>query len=140
MTWALVDITNSNSDEVESLLTEFIMEYDIWKKGWLENIKKVVAKFEKKISVEVRRQKKLDIIEKSNFRKKKLLVKYMSELKIVDLNFVIFFILGLRVSGWYDMTYSCHISVTCHGYTIIYYTEGHKRFWNNNIIIYIFLK
>ena len=58
-----------------------------------------MAKFEKKISVEVRRQKKLDIIEKSNFRKKKLLVKYMSELKIVDLNFVIFFILGLRVSG-----------------------------------------
>ena len=57
-------ITDSNADEVESFLIEFIMEYDIWKKGELENIKKVVAKFEKKISVEIRRQKKLDIIEK----------------------------------------------------------------------------
>ena len=57
-------ITDLNSDEVDSLLKEFIIEYNIWKKEGLENIKKVVANFEKKISVEVRRQKKLDIIEK----------------------------------------------------------------------------
>jgi len=64
LTWALVGITDLNSDEVDSLLKEFIIEYNIWKKEGLENIKKVVANFEKKISVEVRRQKKLDIIEK----------------------------------------------------------------------------
>ena len=64
----------------------------------------------------------------------------MLELKIVDLNFLFYFILGLRISDWYDMTYGCHTSVTCHDHTFIYYTEGHKRFWNNNIIIHVFLK
>jgi len=39
----------------------------------LENARKVIAKFEGKFSIEVRRQEKLDLIEKRNFRREKLL-------------------------------------------------------------------
>jgi len=42
----------------------------------LENTKKIVIEFEKKLSIEVRKQKKLDIVERKNFRKKELLGKY----------------------------------------------------------------
>jgi len=39
-------------------------EYDIWeRKENLENVKKVVAKFEERLSVEVRRQEKIDLVE-----------------------------------------------------------------------------
>ena len=39
-------------------------EYDIWeRKETLENVKKVVAKFEERLSVEVRRQEKIDLVE-----------------------------------------------------------------------------
>ena len=39
-------------------------EYDIWeRKQNLENVKKVVAKFEERLSVEVRRQEKIDLVE-----------------------------------------------------------------------------
>jgi len=33
-------------------------------------VKKVVAEFEERLSVEVRQQEKLDIVEKENFRRK----------------------------------------------------------------------
>jgi len=53
-------------------------EYNIWKrKEDLENVKEVVAKFEGKLSVEVRRQKKLNIAEKRDFRREELPGKYM---------------------------------------------------------------
>ena len=39
----------------------------IWKKE--ENTKKTVSKFERKISISVRRQVKLDILEKRYFRR-----------------------------------------------------------------------
>jgi len=39
----------------------------------LENARKVIAKFEGKFSIEVRRQEKLDLTEKRNFRREKLL-------------------------------------------------------------------
>jgi len=42
----------------------------------LENTKKIVIEFEKKLSTEVKKQKKLDIVERKNFRKKELLGKY----------------------------------------------------------------
>ena len=39
-------------------------EYDIWeRKENLENVKKVVAKFKERLSVEVRRQEKIDLVE-----------------------------------------------------------------------------
>ena len=39
-------------------------EYDIWeRKENLENVKKVVVKFEERLSVEVRRQEKIDLVE-----------------------------------------------------------------------------
>ena len=43
----------------------------------MKNTKKVVAKFERRMNVEIRRQKKLDVIEEKDFRKGKLLKKYM---------------------------------------------------------------
>ena len=39
-------------------------EYDIWEREEnLENVKKVVAKFKERLSVEVRRQEKIDLVE-----------------------------------------------------------------------------
>jgi len=46
----------------------------------LENAKKVIAKFEERLSTEVKRQVKLDIVEKRDFRREKLLVKYIVKL------------------------------------------------------------
>jgi len=47
----------------------FTAEHDSWeKKEDLENAKEVIAEFERRISVEVRRQEKLDIVEEKNFR------------------------------------------------------------------------
>jgi len=43
----------------------------------LENIKKIVAEFEKKINTKVRRYVKLDIAEKRDFRKRELPGEYI---------------------------------------------------------------
>ena len=43
----------------------------------MENAKEVVVEFEERLSIEVRRQEKLDIVEERNFRKGKLLEKYI---------------------------------------------------------------
>jgi len=52
-------------------------EHDIWEKeGDLENIKKAVDKFEGRMSTEVRKQEKLDIAEKKDFRREELSRKY----------------------------------------------------------------
>ena len=42
----------------------------------MENTKKVVEEFERRMSAEVRRQEKLNMIEEKDFRKRKLLEKY----------------------------------------------------------------
>ena len=52
-------------------------KYDSWKKKDLENTKKVVAKFERRLNTEVRQQEKMDIEEKQDFRREKLLKKYI---------------------------------------------------------------
>jgi len=56
----------------------FIAENNTWKKKEnLENTKKVVVKFKGRVNVEVRQQKKLDKIEKNDFKRGKLLRKYI---------------------------------------------------------------
>ena len=56
----------------------FIAEHDSWKKKKdLENIKEVVVEYEGIMNTEVKRQEKLDMAEERNFRRGKLLVKYM---------------------------------------------------------------
>ena len=56
----------------------FIAEHDSWKKKKdLENIKEVVVEYEGIMNTEVKRQEKLDMVEERNFRRGKLLVKYM---------------------------------------------------------------
>jgi len=58
-----------------------MVKYDSWeKKENLENAKKVVAEFEKRINTEVRRQKKLDMVEEKNFRRGELLGKYTAKI------------------------------------------------------------
>jgi len=42
----------------------------------LENAKKVIAEFERKVNAEVRRQEKLNIAKERNFRREDLLGKY----------------------------------------------------------------
>jgi len=46
----------------------------------LENIKEVVAKFERRINTEVRRYEKLDMAEEKDFRRGKLSGKYIAKI------------------------------------------------------------
>jgi len=46
----------------------------------LGNAREVVEEFEKRMSAEIRKQKKLDRIEKKNFRRKELPEKYMAKI------------------------------------------------------------
>ena len=56
-------------------------KHDTWKKKEnLENVKKIIAEFERKINVEVRQQKKLDIAKGKNFRRKVLPGKYTAKI------------------------------------------------------------
>ena len=48
-------------------------EHNSWEKN-LENVKEIVAEFEKRINIEVRRQ---EIAEERDFRRRELLGKYM---------------------------------------------------------------
>jgi len=58
-----------------------IAEYNTWEREKeLENTKEVVSKFEKRVSVEIKRQEKLKIVEKRKFRRRKLLGKYIAEI------------------------------------------------------------
>ena len=59
----------------------FTAEYDIWKKGEnLEYTKKVLEKFKRRINVEVRRQERLDIAEKREFRRGELPGKFIAKM------------------------------------------------------------
>ena len=56
-------------------------KHDSWEREEdLENIKKVVTEFEGKMNVEVRRQKKLDLIKEKDFRKGELSGKYIAKM------------------------------------------------------------
>ena len=56
-------------------------KHDSWEREEdLENIKKVVTEFEGKMNVEVRRQKKLDLIKEKDFRKGELPGKYIAKM------------------------------------------------------------
>ena len=46
----------------------------------MENVKEVVAEFEERLNIEVKRQEKLDITEKKDFRREKLLRKYIAKM------------------------------------------------------------
>jgi len=46
----------------------------------LGNVKKVVAEFEGRLNTEVRRQEKLNIVEKRDFRRGELLKKYIAKM------------------------------------------------------------
>ena len=55
-----------------------MVEHDTQKKKEdLENVKKVVAKFKRRINTEVRRQEKLDMAEEQYFRREELPGKYI---------------------------------------------------------------
>ena len=57
------------------------MEYDIWKKEEnLENAKKAVVEFKKRLSIEVRKQEKLDLAKEQDFRRRELPEKYMAKI------------------------------------------------------------
>ena len=46
----------------------------------MENIKDIVAKFEGRLNTEVRKQEKLDIVKKRDFRRGELPGKYMAKI------------------------------------------------------------
>ena len=57
------------------------MEQDTWEREKdLENTKEAVEEFERRISAEVRRQEKLDIMEEKDFKKGELLGNYMAKI------------------------------------------------------------
>ena len=59
----------------------FTLEHDSQEREEdLENIKKIVVEFERRLSTEVRRQKRLDREKEKDFRRRKLLEKYMAKI------------------------------------------------------------
>ena len=50
------------------------------KKEDLENTKEVVAEFERRISIEVKKQEKLNLVEEQDYRRGKLPGKYMAKM------------------------------------------------------------
>ena len=59
----------------------FMVEHDIWKREKnLKNIKEVVVEFERRMSIKVRRQEKLDMVEERDFRKGELLGNYITKM------------------------------------------------------------
>ena len=58
-----------------------MVEHDIWKREKnLKNIKEVVVEFERRMSIKVRRQEKLDMMEERDFRKGELLGNYITKM------------------------------------------------------------
>ena len=59
----------------------FTAEHNSWEKEKdLENAKELVAEFERRMNIKVRRQKKLDMAKEKNFRREELLGKYMAKI------------------------------------------------------------
>ena len=59
----------------------FTAEHDIWEREKdLGNTREAVEEFEGRMSTEVRRQEKLDIMEKKDFRRGELLGKYIAKI------------------------------------------------------------
>jgi len=59
----------------------FIAEHDIWeKKEDLGNIREALEEFEERMDTEVRRQEKLDMAEKKDFKRGELLGKYTAKM------------------------------------------------------------
>ena len=46
----------------------------------MENIKNVIAELEERVNTEVKRQKKLNMVEKKDFRRRELLEKYTAKI------------------------------------------------------------
>jgi len=70
--WEVEKILNKRKiREVVKYLVQwkkFIVKHDIWKREEdLESAKKVIAEFKERLSIEVRRQEKLDIAEERDF-------------------------------------------------------------------------
>ena len=60
-------------------------KYNSWEKEEdLKNTKEVVVKFEKRMNVEVRRQKRLKMAEEKDFRRRELLKKYTVKMLYVQ--------------------------------------------------------
>ena len=83
--WEIEKILNKRKIKgVERYLVwwkEFIAEYDSWvKREVLGNAKEVLEDFEGRINAEVRRQEKLDMAEKRDFRREKLPGKFTAKM------------------------------------------------------------
>ena len=61
-------------------LIHWKVEHDIYMRENLENVKEVIVEFERSLSVEIRRQEKLDIVEEKSFRREELLEKYIKKI------------------------------------------------------------
>ena len=59
----------------------FTVEYNTWEREEdLGNAREAIEKFEGRMNAEVRRQEKLDIMEEKDFRRRKLLEKYIAKM------------------------------------------------------------
>jgi len=76
--WEVEKILNKRKVRKVVRWKGFIVKHNSWKKKKdLENAKKVITEFERRINAEVRRQEKLEMVEEKNFKREKLLEKYM---------------------------------------------------------------
>ena len=69
------------NNEIFNVLEEvYGRELYIGKEGRFENVKKKVAKFEKRMSIEIRRQENLDLAKERDFGRKELPKRYTAEI------------------------------------------------------------
>jgi len=83
--WEVEKILNKKKVwEVEKYLVRwkrFMAEHNIWEREEnLENAREAMEKFEGRMSAEVRRQEKLDMMEEKNFRRGELPGKYIAKM------------------------------------------------------------
>jgi len=58
-----------------------MVEHDIWEKDIdLKNTRKVVKEFKEKMGIEIKRQKKLEMVDEQGFRGGELLGKYITKM------------------------------------------------------------
>ena len=86
----LVKVDRVEEQKMENVLNKrkvkkFMAENDIQeKKEDLKNTKKVVVEFERRTSIEVRKQEKLDLAEKQDYRREELPGNYVAEIVKVE--------------------------------------------------------
>ena len=99
--WEVEKILNKKKiREVEKYLVQwkrFMVEGDTWeRKENLKNAEEALEEFEERMNAEVRRQERIDIAEKRDFRREELLGKFTAKMLLSQIRYSLVVILELN--------------------------------------------